>query len=65
MPWVEPGLGEAMSRLSENQRTAVLVVHGFDWTPGEVAELLGVSAPTVRKHVERAMRKLRRKLGIE
>lgn len=65
MPWVEPGLAEAMSRLSESQRTAVLLVHGFDWTPTEVAELLGVSAPTVRKHVERAMRKLRRKLGIE
>ena len=62
-PWIEPGLPGAMGRLSESQRTAVLLIHGYEWTYAEVAELLGVSIPTVQKHAERGMAKLRRKMG--
>jgi RNA polymerase sigma-70 factor (ECF subfamily) len=62
-PWIEPGLPGAMGRLSESQRTAVLLIHGYQWTLAEVAELLGVSVPTVQKHAERGMAKLRRKMG--
>ncbi len=61
-PWIEPGLPGAMARLSESQRTAVLLIHGYEWTHAEVAELLGVSIPTVQKHAERGMAKLRRKM---
>ena len=61
-PWVEPGLPEAMARLSESQRVAVLLIHGFEWTYAELADLLGVSIPTVQKHAERGMGKLRRRM---
>ena len=61
-PWIEPALPGAMARLSESQRTAVFLIHGFEWTYAEVAELLGVSVPTVQKHAERGMAKLRRKM---
>ena len=65
LPWVEPGLPAALERLSEKQRVAVLLVHGFEWTLDEVADLLSVSRSTVQKHTERAMVRLRRRLGVE
>jgi RNA polymerase sigma-70 factor (ECF subfamily) len=65
MPWVEPKLPGALADLSNNQRAAVLLVHGFGWTVREVAEMMGVSAGTVQKHDERAMRKLRSSLKVD
>ena len=65
VPWVEPGLPEALARLSERQRVAVYLVHGQEWSTSEVSELLGVSKTTVQKHVERGMKKLRRQLDSE
>lgn len=53
-PWVEPALVPALGELSEQQRVAVVLVHGFGWTAAEVAELLDVKASTVQTHVERA-----------
>lgn len=64
VPWVEPGLPKALARLSEQQRVAVYLVHGHDWSMSEVATLLGVSKSTVQSHVERGMRKLRRRLAV-
>ena len=63
MPWVEPGLPEALSRLSEKQRTTVLLVHSFGWTYAEVAELMDVSLGTVQTHIDRGLRRLRTTLG--
>ncbi len=63
-PWVEPGLPEALGRLTESQRTAVWLIHGFEWTQDEVARLLGVSISSVRKHLSRGERKLRSALGV-
>ena len=65
IPWVEPGLAGALERLSEKRRVGVLLVHGFVWTFDEVAELLSVSRSTVQTHVERAMARLRRWLGMD
>jgi DNA-directed RNA polymerase specialized sigma24 family protein len=42
-PWVEPGLDGALMDLTEHQRVAVVLCHGFEWTQREVAELLGVA----------------------
>jgi DNA-directed RNA polymerase specialized sigma24 family protein len=64
-PWVEPGLPAAVARLSEKQRVAVLLVHGFGWTFREVADHLGVGPSTVQVHVERGMAKLRHDLKVE
>lgn len=63
-PWVEPGLPSALGRLSEAQRQAVWLVHGYEWTLAETAALLGVSVSSVRKHLERGNKKLRKALGV-
>lgn len=64
-PWIEPRLPAALDRLSERQRTSVLLVHSFGWTYAEVATLLGVSIGTVETHVTRGIRKLRLAIGEE
>ncbi len=62
--WVEPHLPEVLMSLPERQRVVVVLVHGFDWTQREVAELLGVSRTTVERHLDRGMRKLRSGLEV-
>ncbi len=64
-PWFEPGLPAALAGLAEKERTVVLLIHGFGWHLSEVAETMGVSKSTVQTHLERGMRKLRSKLGVE
>ena len=63
--WYEPALGDAIAGLSDKQRAAVVLVHGYGWTVTEVAEMWGVTFSTVKAHIERAMAKLRKKLGVE
>jgi DNA-directed RNA polymerase specialized sigma24 family protein len=64
LPRVEPGLPEALSRLSERQRVAVILIYCLEWTYAEVAELLGVSISTVQQHAERGVGRLRLKMGV-
>ncbi len=63
--WFEPGLAEAIAGLSEKQRAAIVLVHGYGWTVTEVAEMWGVTFSTVKAHIERGMSKLRKKLGVK
>ena len=63
-PVVEPALPAAMASLSEKQRVAVLLVHGFGYSVREVAELLGVSPSTVQRNADRALAGLRDSLGV-
>lgn len=63
-PDVEPGLAAALAGLSEQQRVIVVLVHGFDWTHQEVADLLGISRSSVQTHVERGLRHLRSSLEV-
>jgi RNA polymerase sigma-70 factor (ECF subfamily) len=63
-PWVEPGLPAAMERLSERQRQAILLCHGYGWTLAEVGDLLDVGPSTVQRHIDRGMKKLRAHLGV-
>ena len=65
VPWVEPGLAPALEGLTEKQRVVVSLLHAFDWSMSEVAELLGVSKGTVQSYERRAMKKLQRALGVE
>ena len=62
---VEPGLERLVDALPQQQRVAVLLVHGLEWTHAEVAELLGITASTVATHVSRALDALRRGLGVD
>lgn len=64
-PWVEPGLPKILQSLPRQQRVSVILCHGYGWTRVEVAELLGVTASTVQRHVDRGMSKLRSGLGTE
>ena len=61
---VEPGLQRAMAELSEAQRIAVVLVHGYAWTLREVADLTAVTISTVQTHVERGLAKLRSALEV-
>lgn len=61
---VEPGLEQALGDLDADHRTAVVLVHCFQWTYPEVAELLDVPLHTVRNRVHRGLAQLRRSLGI-
>lgn len=42
-PWVESGLSKAVADLPERQRMVVLLLHGYEWTQSEVADVLGIS----------------------
>ena len=54
----DPDLLAALGVLTEQQRSAVVLVHGFGWTLAETAEVLGVRVSTVRNHVRRGLAKL-------
>ena len=62
--WFEPGLAGALESLSEKQRVVVSLVHGYGWSLTEVAQLLGVGKSTVQSYEQRALDRLRRKLGV-
>lgn len=64
-PWVEPRFGSAWGGLSERQRIVVGLIHAFDWSFAEVADLLGVSRSSVQSYEQRGLRKLRKALGVE
>ena len=65
MPWVEPGLPDAIATLTDRQRVVVMLVHSFGWTQTEVAEMLGIGHGAVQKHSERGLARLRKALGGE
>lgn len=56
-------LSRAVGDLPERQRQVFLLCHLDGQAPREVAEALGMTAATVRVHLFRALRALRRHLG--
>ena len=64
-PWYEPALAPALADLSEAQRTAVVLIHGFGWTMREVADCTGVKLTSVQNHLERGLKKLRAAMRVE
>jgi DNA-directed RNA polymerase specialized sigma24 family protein len=63
-PIVEPALPSALAKLTDRQRVAVVLVHGFDWSPQDVAALLEIDTPTVATHLRRGLAKLRKDLKV-
>jgi DNA-directed RNA polymerase specialized sigma24 family protein len=61
-PVPDPELRAALMHLTERQRVAVVLVHGFGYPLREVAELLGLRTTSVQNHVERGLRRLRHQL---
>jgi RNA polymerase sigma factor (sigma-70 family) len=64
-PTFEPRLGPALAALSDQQRAAFVLVHGYGWPLQEVAGLLEVSVSTVRIHLDRALRRLRKAMEAD
>jgi DNA-directed RNA polymerase specialized sigma24 family protein len=62
--WYEPALAPALADLSEPQRTAVVLVHGFGWTMREVAECTGIKVTSVQNHLDRGLKKLRAAMKV-
>ena len=60
MPHFEP----ALEALTEAQRSIVIMVHALGWTLTDTAEMLGLDVSTVRTHIARAMKKLRKALEV-
>jgi DNA-directed RNA polymerase specialized sigma24 family protein len=63
VPDVEPALADALTSLTEHQRVCVVLVHAYEWTYREVADLLGISRSTVQNHLERGLARLRMVIG--
>jgi DNA-directed RNA polymerase specialized sigma24 family protein len=64
-PWVEPKLAGALAALSQRQRLAVVLVHGYGWQSGEVARVTGLRASTIATHARRGLARLRRALEVD
>ena len=60
----EPGLPDALSSLTQRQRLAVVLVHGYGYTLREVAELTGIRPTTVQNHLTRGLARLRARMGV-
>jgi RNA polymerase sigma-70 factor (ECF subfamily) len=60
----EPELTAALAALSEQQRAAVLLVHGYGYSFREAADVLNVSLSTLRTHADRGLARLRAYLEV-
>lgn len=58
-PPFDDDLFDALKRLRPNHRTAVLLVHGYGFSYGEVADLLDVAETAVTNYVHRGLKQLR------
>lgn len=56
-------LNRAVAELGRNQRDAFVLVHLEEFTVKDAAALLGKAEGTVKSHLHRALKKLRRQLG--
>jgi RNA polymerase sigma-70 factor (ECF subfamily) len=65
LPDLEPQLVPALLELSDQQRTAVWLVHGCHWRQTEAAEAMGISPSAVSTHVNRALERLRARLEVD
>lgn len=62
-PDLQPEVAAAVDALSPQQRAVVFLTYWNDLTVGGVADLLGLSEGSVRKHLARARKHLRRVLA--
>lgn len=61
-PDAVPELAPALQALSEQQRAAVVLVHGYGFSLREAADALDVGVSTLREHLSRGMTRLRETL---
>lgn len=63
--WYEPALPGLIEGLSDRERQVVVLLHAYEWSHGEIAELLEISKSTVQTYADRALSKLRSGLGVQ
>ncbi len=63
-PEAHPEVGKAVQQLSVRQRAVVYLTYWEDMTDQTIADYLGISAGSVRRHLARARRHLRRTLNV-
>ncbi len=56
---------QAISKLSPKQKTAFILRYFEEYSIGDIAEIMKCSANTVKKHLQRGMRKLKKTLKKE
>ena len=56
-----PELGRALSTLAPEQRAVIVLRHLLEYTPGEIAELLGLPRGTVNSRLRRGLDELARR----
>ena len=61
---IDPTMPVLLEGLSKNQRVATVLIHAYNYTEREVAELLGISRWSVRTHSERGLARLRSALEV-
>lgn len=61
----EPAVAAALARLTDRQRSAVLLVHGYGYSLPEAAALLGCRVRTLRTHLDRGMAAVRAAVGVD
>lgn len=59
----EPGLDVALRSITDDQRVAVVLVHGYGYSYADAASILDVPVSTLRNHVHRGMTRLRELIG--
>jgi DNA-directed RNA polymerase specialized sigma24 family protein len=59
-PLTDSGLHEALSRLTPDQRAAVMLVHAHGYRYAEAADLLDIPLSTLKNHLHRGLRRLRK-----
>lgn len=60
---LEPGLEVALRALTDEQRVAVVLVHGYGYSYAAAAEVVDVPVSTLRNHIHRGMLRLRKLMG--
>jgi DNA-directed RNA polymerase specialized sigma24 family protein len=60
VPLTDSGLHEALSRLTPDQRAAVMLVHAHGYRYAEAADLLDIPLSTLKNHLHRGLRRLRK-----
>ncbi|MDF2732986.1 MAG: polymerase sigma factor RpoE [Desertimonas sp.] len=62
LPAGDPGLQQALTRLTPDQRAAVMLVHAHGYRYAEAADLLDIPISTLKNHLHRGSRRLRKLL---
>lgn len=60
----EPAIADAVAALPHRDRTVIVARYYLQWTPAEIAEAMRVPGATVRSRLRRALKRLRRQMGV-